>query len=96
MITDADFFVDALFNSLGCPVAYYYSYYYLIYSCFLKEACQNVSMVGGTFYFFNIFFGVGVGVLVCWPLLCLCRPFCIIERCLDSNPESCCSKQARY
>jgi hypothetical protein len=26
---------------------------------------------------------------VCWPLLCLCRPFCIFERCLDSNPESC-------
>jgi hypothetical protein len=25
---------------------------------------------------------------VCWPLLCLCRPFCIFERCLDSNPES--------
>jgi hypothetical protein len=33
---------------------------------------------------------------VCWPLLCLCRPFCIVERCLDSNPESCRSKQARY
>jgi hypothetical protein len=33
---------------------------------------------------------------VCWPLLCLCRPFCIFERCLDSNPESCRSKQARY
>jgi hypothetical protein len=25
---------------------------------------------------------------VCWPLLCFCRPFCIFERCLDSNPES--------
>ncbi len=22
---------------------------------------------------------------VCWPLLCLCRPFCIFERCLGSN-----------
>jgi hypothetical protein len=33
---------------------------------------------------------------VCWSLLCLCRPFCIFERCLDSNPESCRSKQARY
>ncbi len=32
---------------------------------------------------------------VCWPLLCLCRPFCIFERCLDSDPESCRSKQAR-
>ncbi len=25
-----------------------------------------------------------------------CRPFCIFERCLDSNPESCHRKQARY
>ncbi len=25
---------------------------------------------------------------VCWPLLCLCRPFCIFDGCLDSNPES--------
>jgi hypothetical protein len=33
---------------------------------------------------------------VCWPLLCLCRPKCIFESCLDSNPESCRSKQARY
>ncbi len=36
---------------------------------------------------------------VCWPLLCLWLPFCISERCLDlldSNAESCRSKQARY
>ncbi len=33
---------------------------------------------------------------MCSPLLCLCRPFCSFERCLDSNPESCHSKQARY
>jgi hypothetical protein len=33
---------------------------------------------------------------VCWPLLCLCRPFCIFVICLDSNPESCRSKQVRY
>jgi hypothetical protein len=33
---------------------------------------------------------------MCWPLLCLCRPFCIFERCLDSNPESCRSKQACF
>jgi hypothetical protein len=32
----------------------------------------------------------------CWPLLCLCRPFCIYERWLDPNPESFRSKQARY
>jgi hypothetical protein len=31
-----------------------------------------------------------------WPFLCLCRPFCISERCLDSNTESCRSKQVRY
>jgi hypothetical protein len=31
-----------------------------------------------------------------WPILCLCRTFCIFERCLDSNPESCRSKQVRY
>jgi hypothetical protein len=29
-------------------------------------------------------------------IFCLCRPFCIFDRCLESNPESCCSKQARY
>ncbi len=33
---------------------------------------------------------------LCWPLLCSCRPFCIFESCLVSNPESCRSKQARY
>ncbi len=33
---------------------------------------------------------------VCWPLRCLCRPFCIFERCLDSNAERCRSRQARY
>jgi hypothetical protein len=33
---------------------------------------------------------------VCWPLLCLCRPFCFFERCLYSHPESSLSKQARY
>ncbi len=30
------------------------------------------------------------------PLLMSPCPFCIFERCLDSNPESCRSKQARY
>ncbi len=32
---------------------------------------------------------------VCWPRLCLCRPFCIFGSCLESNPESCRSKQVR-
>jgi hypothetical protein len=27
--------------------------------------------------------------------VCLCRLFCNVERCLDSNPESC-RKQVRY
>ncbi len=31
---------------------------------------------------------------MCWLLFCLCRPFCTLVRCLDSNPESCRSKQA--
>ncbi len=31
---------------------------------------------------------------MCWPHLCLCRPFCNFERCLDSNPESCRNKPA--
>jgi hypothetical protein len=31
---------------------------------------------------------------VCWPLLCLCRPFCFFERCLYSHPESRLSKEA--
>jgi hypothetical protein len=32
---------------------------------------------------------------MCWPLLCLCRPFCNFDM-SDSNPESCQSKQTRY
>ncbi len=43
--------------------------------------------------FFCIFFW---RTKVCWPLLCLCRPFCSFERCLDSNQESCRCNQARY
>ncbi len=33
--------------------------------------------------------------MLCWPLLCLCHPFSIFERCLDSNPESCRRKHGR-
>jgi hypothetical protein len=32
---------------------------------------------------------------ICWLLLCLCRSFFFFERRLDSNPESCRSRQAR-
>ncbi len=31
------------------------------------------------FFFFFLFWRA----IVFWPLLCLCRPFCIFERCLD-------------
>jgi hypothetical protein len=41
---------------------------------------------------FYIFFG---GLECDWPLHCLCSPLCI-ERCPDTNPESCRSKKARY
>ncbi len=30
-----------------------------------------------------------------WQLLCLRRPFCILERCLDSNPESICLQSSK-
>jgi hypothetical protein len=44
-------------------------------------------------FFFCLFFW---RARVCRPLLRLCRPFMIFEGCLDSNPEYCCSKLARY
>jgi len=36
-----------------------------------------------------------LGARMCWPLHCLCRPFCIFEM-SDLYPESCRSKQTRY
>jgi hypothetical protein len=33
---------------------------------------------------------------VCWPLLCLFRPFMVFEGCLISNSECCRSKRTRY
>jgi hypothetical protein len=47
-------------------------------------------------FLLNIFLNIVLRAIVCWPLLCLCRPFCIFEKCLDSNPETCSSRQARY
>ncbi len=38
-----------------------------------------------TEFFLYIFWRSSEG----WPLLCLFRPFCIFQRCLNSNPESC-------
>jgi hypothetical protein len=43
-------------------------------------------------FFKNIF----LAARVCRPLLRLWRPFMIFEGCLDSNPEYCRSKLARY
>jgi len=45
------------------------------------------------FVYVNLFFW---RARVCRPPLCLCRPFMIFEGCLDSNPECCRSKLARY
>jgi hypothetical protein len=46
----------------------------------------------GSFSFF-LFLYIFCRASVCWPFLCLCRPVCIFEICLDTNPESCRSKQ---
>jgi hypothetical protein len=46
------------------------------------------------YFIFWIFFFLRARV--CRPLLRLCRPFMIFEGCLDSNPECCRSKLARY
>jgi hypothetical protein len=44
----------------------------------------------------NIFLYIFWLAKMCWPLLCLCLPSCIFERCLDSNAERCRCKQERY
>ncbi len=59
----------------------------LVYSwwllCYLLFFVNNFTAAILNFYFF----------IFC---IFLCRSFSIFERCLDSNPESCRSKQARY
>jgi hypothetical protein len=47
-------------------------------------------------YYDTILHNIFLVARVCWQLRCLCRPFCIFERCLNSNTESCLSKQALY
>ncbi len=47
----------------------------------ISESLEPIFWVKNT-YFFHYFFG---GARVCWPLLCLCRPFCVFEICLDST-----------
>ncbi len=66
---------------------------WIIRFCRLSAFCSLPRLLKKFFTLFCIFFW---RARVCWPLLCLCRPFCIFERCLYSNPESCHSKQARY
>ncbi len=68
--------------------AYSHSYAYFICAIHIYYACAKCTMSNSLFW----------RARVCWPcpLLCLCRPFCIFERCLDSNLESCRNKQARY
>ncbi len=58
------------------------------------QPLQDASYLGnGLKLFLFLFFW---RARVYWPLLCLCRPFCMFDRCMDSNPENCRSKQARY
>ncbi len=53
----------------------------------------NFYLQRGVHNFFSIFFW---RFRVCWPPLCLCRPFCIFGWCLYSNLESCHTKHVRY
>jgi hypothetical protein len=68
----------------------------------VRVVCTTVNLLtfNHCFYqshWFNTFFYIFFWrARVCWPCHCLCRTFCIFERCLDSNPESCHSKQACY
>jgi len=54
---------------------------------------KDIYLTNNKYFFCCIFFW---RARVCRPLLCLCRPFMIFEGCLDSNPEYCRSKLARY
>ncbi len=53
---------------------------------------QRCSFYGTTHIFFMYFWRARV----CWPLLCLCRPFIILEGYLNWNLESWRSKQRQY
>jgi hypothetical protein len=53
--------------------------------CTVGDNCLDLSVPQYRNTSFLLFWRASVS----WPLLCLCRPFCIFERCLDSNPESC-------
>jgi hypothetical protein len=58
-----------------------------------KYTYTTLSIITRNFNKKDIFLYIFWRARVCLPLLCLFRPFCIFERCLDSNPESCRSNQ---
>ncbi len=51
------------------------------------KKCKNIIGLGPLPFLYIFWRAKG-----CWPILCLCRPCCIFERCLDSNPESHCRR----
>ncbi len=60
--------------------------------CIIRRAIKSLHNRFSSI-FWNYSFVYFWWVRVCWPLLCLCRPFLVFERCLDSNPESCRSQR---
>ncbi len=60
-------------------------------NCNVQAVPADQGLLSSQFFFFFFF-----RARVCLPLLRLCRPFMIFEGCLDSNPECCRSKLARY
>ncbi len=97
-------FILALKELTNIELAYViYCLGIFFYRIWIRFICVSVCWFAGSIHFWCLLFllltiyRLFVYILrtrVCWPLLCLCRPFCIFERCLDSNPESCRSKQA--
>jgi hypothetical protein len=67
------------------PPAFFPSADYTLFYSLVSHMRMICSLIHLQFFSFCIFFG---RTRVCWPQLCLYRPFCIFERCLDSNPES--------
>jgi hypothetical protein len=64
-----------------------------VLTVFWQKSPAGTGKQTAKFYFLCIFFWLA---RVCWPLLRLCRSFMIFDGSLDSNPEYCRSKLARY
>ena len=78
-------------KSMGERKMYFFPFPYfspMDHAVFGTEVHENDDI----FFFLYIFWRARM----CRPLLCLCRPFMIFEGYLDSNPECCRSKLARY